>query len=42
MPTSWLRWPTGIVEYGIANACYRLAGLLRREAAELEAAGEAG
>ena len=29
---------SGIGEYGIANACYRLAGILRRHAeAELEA-----
>jgi hypothetical protein len=28
---------SGVGEYGIANACYRLAGLLRRQAAEIEA-----
>jgi hypothetical protein len=26
---------SGIGEYGIANACYRLAGILRRQAAEI-------
>jgi hypothetical protein len=31
---------SGIGEYGIANACYRLAGILRRQAEEIEAAKE--
>lgn len=32
-------YASGIGEYGIANACYRLAGLLRRQATEIEADG---
>jgi hypothetical protein len=27
---------SGIGEYGIANACYRLAGILRKQATEIE------
>lgn len=29
---------SGIGEYGISNSCYRLAGILRRQAEEIEAA----
>lgn len=28
---------SGIGEYGIANACYRLAGILRRQSDEIKA-----